>query len=104
MADGFEDVCTLYQIPDGGVRMVEAGGRDVLLSRFGKDVFAVGGHCTHAMASLADARVDGDVLTCSHHGARFDRRTGRSLSGSCPNLPVYAVRVVGAVVEVKVRG
>ena len=93
MDSEFEDACAAAQIPDGGTRMVEISGRDVLLSRFGAEVFAVGGECTHAFASLIDARVSGRHITCSRHGAMFDLSTGKSLSGACPDLPRFQVRV-----------
>jgi nitrite reductase/ring-hydroxylating ferredoxin subunit len=94
-AQNFEDVAALQQIRDGGVLFVEVGGRDVLLFRRGDTIVALGANCTHAFASLAEARIEGTVIICRAHGARFDLNTGRSLNGSCPNLPVYAAKVVG---------
>jgi 3-phenylpropionate/trans-cinnamate dioxygenase ferredoxin subunit len=93
--DSFEDVGSVQQIPNGGIRLVEVGGEDVLLSRFGESVHAVGGNCTHAFSSLGDGKVRGKTVTCAAHGASFDLTTGRAMGGSCPNLPVYSVRLEG---------
>ncbi len=99
--DGFEDAGLAAQIPEGGFRIVDVEGRDVLLTRVGGAVAAFGARCTHAFASLADATVENGAIVCARHGAKFDIRNGRSLSGACPNLPVHQVRMDGPRVLVK---
>ena len=47
-----------------------------------------------------DVEVEGDEITCPHHGARFDFRTGKAKS-SCPNLPRFEVKVEGRRVLVR---
>lgn len=93
--DDYEDVAALHQIRDGGVLFVDAGSVDVMLFRQGETVRALGPNCTHAFASLRDARIEGTTITCLRHGARFDLTTGRSLGGNCPNLPTYPVKREG---------
>ena len=100
MAD-WEDVASLHQIRDGGVYFGDAGDVDVMLFRQGDVILAWGANCTHAFASLRDARIEGTAIVCPRHGARFDLTSGRAISGNCPPLPKYQVRREGARVLVK---
>ncbi len=69
----------LAELPDGGKLVGHVGDEAVLLLRRGPEVFAVGAHCTHYHAPLADGLVTGDSLRCPWHHARFDLRTGEAL-------------------------
>ena len=61
--DDFADVGTAAQIPNGGIRVVAVGGRDIMLTRFGDDIAAMGANCTHAFASLRDGEIVGTTIT-----------------------------------------
>jgi nitrite reductase/ring-hydroxylating ferredoxin subunit len=97
----FADVGSVQQVPNRAVRFVEVDGREVMLFRADHAVVALGGNCTHAFASLRDGAIDGTVITCRRHGARFDLTNGRSLSGMCPDLPRFEVKIAGARVLVR---
>ncbi len=58
--------------------------------------FAIDDTCTHDDSSLADGYVDGDVVECAWHFAKFNIRTGEALSlpATCP-VATYAVKVEG---------
>ncbi len=57
--------------------------------------YAIEDTCTHAQASLSEGSVEGLVVTCPRHGAKFDLITGETLS-----LPaVFPVRTYPVVVE-----
>jgi NADPH-dependent 2,4-dienoyl-CoA reductase/sulfur reductase-like enzyme/nitrite reductase/ring-hydroxylating ferredoxin subunit len=66
------------KLADGAMLAGHAGGEAVLLVRRGKDIFAVGAHCTHYSAPLADGIVDGAGLHCPWHHALFDLATGEA--------------------------
>jgi 3-phenylpropionate/trans-cinnamate dioxygenase ferredoxin subunit len=99
----FEDAASVHQIRDGGIFFVEIGELDILLYRKGERIVALGANCTHAFSSLREGRVEGGVITCARHGARFDLASGRSISGNCPNLPTYQVKIAGERVLVRPR-
>src|SRR5690242_4348846 len=66
------------ELADGAVIAGHAGGEAVLLIRRGITIFAVGAHCTHYGAPLADGVVSADGLHCPWHHALFDLETGEA--------------------------
>jgi len=69
----------LGDVPAGGTLAGRVGDEPVLLSRFGAELHAVGGACTHYGASLADGLIDGETVRCPLHHACFSLRTGAAL-------------------------
>ena len=90
------DVAALDEIPARGTLEVTAGSENVLLTRDGEAVYAVGSTCPHAGGPLADGvRQDGSVI-CPWHKARFCLRSGELLDPPAVDpLPRFAVRVAG---------
>ena len=101
--EGFRDVCSTMQVPKSGVFFASVGAREILLARDAKgDIVAHSGFCTHSIGRLEGGRIEGDEITCPHHGARFNFRTGRAMT-ACPNLPRYEVRIAGRRVLVRLN-
>ena len=63
-------------LADGGMLLGHANGEAVLLARCGDEIFAIGAHCTHYGAPLADGMLVGDTVRCPWHHACFSLRTG----------------------------
>jgi NADPH-dependent 2,4-dienoyl-CoA reductase/sulfur reductase-like enzyme/nitrite reductase/ring-hydroxylating ferredoxin subunit len=76
----FTQGIALSEIADGGMMAGHVGEEQVLLVRQGEEIFAVGAHCSHYHAPLADGLVTGHVLRCPWHHARFDIRTGEAVA------------------------
>lgn len=70
------DVAGVDELADGEMRTIKAGGREVLLARVGDAFYAAAARCPHQGGFLADGRLDGTVVTCPLHGARFDLADG----------------------------
>ena len=68
----------LSDIADGGKLLGQAGGEQVLVVRSGSEVFAIGAHCSHYHAPLADGVVVDGAVRCPWHHACFDLRTGEA--------------------------
>jgi len=65
-------------------------------------VCAVSDVCTHEYVRLSGGRLDGAVIECPLHHARFDVVTGRCLARPAErDLATYAVRVVGDTIFVR---
>lgn len=97
----FIPAARLDDIPPGGLRRVEIEGRLILLARVEGGIYAMDDDCTHTSGPLDRGELDGYVLTCPIHLARFDIRDGGVLRGPARDpLPTYPVRVEGDLVLV----
>ncbi len=70
---------SVNSLPDGGRLLGRVGDEDVLLTRSGDRLFAVGAHCTHYHGALADGLVVGHTIRCPLHHACFSLETGEAL-------------------------
>jgi nitrite reductase/ring-hydroxylating ferredoxin subunit len=61
----------------GKMHKVTIDGKDVLVVNIDGTYYAVNDTCTHAGASLSEGNLDGTVVTCGWHGAKFDCKTGK---------------------------
>lgn len=95
------DAGTLSDIPDAGVRSLVVGGEKVLLSRRGTVVTCFQNACAHLGFPIHDGEVEGGIITCPHHGFRYDLASGECLTAPEVQLQSHAVRVSGSKVEVK---
>ena len=92
----FVRVCAASDLPPGRMRRVESGAEPVVVCNVDGTLHALDDTCTHSNWSLADGDLEGDVLVCPLHNARFCARTGRVLAPPAPDpLKVYPVRVAG---------
>jgi NADPH-dependent 2,4-dienoyl-CoA reductase/sulfur reductase-like enzyme/nitrite reductase/ring-hydroxylating ferredoxin subunit len=69
----------LSSITDGGKLLGIVDGEEVLVVRRGKELFAVGAHCTHYHGPLAEGLILGDEVRCPWHHACFSLRSGEAL-------------------------
>jgi len=94
-------VARVGDVPDGGVRVVRIDDLPIAIFRLGDQHFALEDVCTHDGGPLAEGFVEGDVIECPRHGARFDIRTGAVLAmPAIAPVPTYPVRVVGDAIQV----
>ncbi|HEY8539561.1 MAG TPA: non-heme iron oxygenase ferredoxin subunit [Steroidobacteraceae bacterium] len=68
------------QIADGDYAQVEVDGVTVAVFNIGGTFYAIEDTCTHDGGELAGGALEGDVVICPRHGARFCLRTGAALS------------------------
>jgi nitrite reductase/ring-hydroxylating ferredoxin subunit len=64
-------------IAPGKMQKVSVDGRDILVANINGDYYACDDTCTHAGASLAEGVLEGNVITCGWHGAKFDCKSGK---------------------------
>jgi nitrite reductase/ring-hydroxylating ferredoxin subunit len=89
-------------LKEGEVLGVEVEGRSIALYATDGGLFATDNICTHAYACLSDGWLDGEVIECPLHAARFDIRTGKVLDPpATDDLKTYQVRLVGDEIQVR---
>ena len=89
-------------LAEGEVLGVEVAGRSIALYAADDGIFATDNICTHAYACLSDGWLDGEVIECPLHAARFDIRTGKVLDPpATEDLKTYQVRLVGDEIQVR---
>ena len=92
----FVRVARTRDIAPGELLRVEVAGRLVCLANVDGVMYAVDDECTHIGGALSDGELEGCVLTCPVHLARFDVRDGRVLRGPArEDVRTHAVRVEG---------
>ena len=95
MAGTEHQACPIDALPEGAMRMVELGGRKVLLTQVQGRRYAVGATCPHAGANLAEGVLHDGVVTCPWHKAAFRVDSGERLEPpAVDDLPRFAVRVL----------
>ena len=64
-------------IPPGKMQKVTIDGKEILVVNIDGRYHAIDDTCTHAGASLSEGALDGSIITCGWHGAKFDCKTGK---------------------------
>lgn len=88
-------------IAPGDYAQVEVDGTFVAVFNIDGQFLAIEDTCTHDGGELAGGCVEGDVVVCPRHGARFSLRTGAALTPPAYEpVKTYATRVNAGIVEV----
>lgn len=111
-------VCAASEIPPGGRRIVEVGGRSIGVFNVAGRFYALHNGCPHKGGPLCEGPVcgtvlptedrsyaygrDGEILRCAWHGWEFDIRTGLSLVDPAVRARTYPVDVVDGTVVIAV--
>jgi 3-phenylpropionate/trans-cinnamate dioxygenase ferredoxin component len=104
-ATSFVPVCKISDVPEGGRLVVEVDERFVALFHVDGRFYAVDDRCSHDGGPLGDGQLEGFVVVCPRHGAKFDIRTGQVLSmPATRDIAAYEVRIEGEDVLVGVNG
>ena len=95
-------VAPAASIAAGDYTSVEIDGRFVAVFNVDGEFLAIDDVCTHDGEGLAGGELDGDVVVCPRHGARFSLRTGAVLAPPAYEpVRTYATRVINGTVEVR---
>ena len=95
-------VTRVSELAPGAMKWVAVDRERVLIANVDGTFYALRDSCGHRQALLSRGKLDGHVVECPLHFARFDVRTGRLLSGPVSaDVRTYQVRVEGDTVYVK---
>jgi nitrite reductase/ring-hydroxylating ferredoxin subunit len=97
-------------LPAGTMQSIDIEGRELLLAAVDGSIYAMLRTCTHMGWNLCEGRLDGKVVTCPRHGARFDVTTGEAvgkakllfMSTKPANLATFPVTIEGTKILIDV--
>jgi 3-phenylpropionate/trans-cinnamate dioxygenase ferredoxin subunit len=96
------DVAAIEDFPAGAVRSVEVDGAQVAVFNVDGTCYAIENICPHDGGILTGGTMEGDVVICPRHGARFCIRTGKVLAPPAyEDVVVFPVRIQAGVVQVR---
>ncbi len=100
----FVTVTRVDDLQPGQLEVFEVGDEFVAVANVDGEFCAFADVCTHDDGPLVEGELEGRVVTCPRHGARFDVCTGKALSlPAVTPLPTFNVRVVDGEVQVRVE-
>jgi nitrite reductase/ring-hydroxylating ferredoxin subunit len=76
----FLDIADVNELPSGNMKHIEVGEKEILLANSEGRVYALCDRCSHNNAPLSMGTLNGKIVTCPMHGARFDVATGKKIA------------------------
>lgn len=99
----FVTVAKTGDIPEGRVAVREVGGVRIALCNVGGRFYAIDDVCTHDGGPLDQGELEGTLIECPRHGAKFDVTDGRAVVlPAVRPVKTYEVQVEGDEVRVRV--
>jgi len=106
----FVAAAALSELANGAMKAVDVEGQELLLAKIEDAHYAVARRCTHMGENLCQGTLNGRIVTCPRHGARFDVTNGKAvgkakllfMSTTPKDLATYPVRIDGAEVLIGV--
>jgi nitrite reductase/ring-hydroxylating ferredoxin subunit len=95
-------VANLEQLPPGRGTTVSIEGKDIALFNVDGIVYAIDDACLHQGLSLGTSKLEGNIVTCSGHGWKYDVTTGSTYPVPGVGVAAYAVKVDGGRIMVSV--
>lgn len=73
------EVASTQEIPAAKMKLVEVDGKEIAIANINGKYYAFDDRCGHSSARLSMGAINGNVVTCSFHGAQFDCTTGKKV-------------------------
>ena len=98
----FVKVARIGDVAPGQAKRIDIAGRSLAIFNLNGRYHAIDDACNHRGGSLSEGQVEGDVVVCPWHGAKFSITAGE-LVGPPGRGPVrsYPTRVNGQDVEIE---
>ena len=89
------------ELPVGERWFIEVAGYSIVVFNIAGEYYAIEDVCTHDEAPVGEGELDGHEIICPRHGARFDVRTGKSLTPpAVEDVPYFPIRVTDGNLEI----
>ena len=107
---GYLEVGKISDIAEGEIKAYTVQGKDIIVVKYNGKYYAIGSKCTHRGGDLSKGKLEGKIVTCPLHGAKFDITNGENISGpkigllkiKTNNEPFYEVKIEGDSIKVNI--
>ncbi|TGK78343.1 non-heme iron oxygenase ferredoxin subunit [Leptospira noumeaensis] len=97
----FKKLISVSEVTEGSLVVVKTRHFNVVLTKVDGEYFAFEDSCTHDGEEISCGKLEGSVITCPRHFAKFDVRNGNVLAlPATEPLVIFPVRVNGTDLEV----
>ena len=97
----FQTVARASEIAPGTMKLVNLGGKAVVIANVEGTFYAFGNKCTHVGGPLAEGALEGNTVTCPWHATIFNIESGEPLEGPGEDpIPIYQVRVESGEIQI----
>ena len=86
MESKYVRVAVKSEIEVGKMKKVVLDDNDILIANVNGKYYAVDNTCTHFGGNLSEGILEGNVVTCPNHQAKFDVTTGKVVSAPAEAL------------------
>jgi 3-phenylpropionate/trans-cinnamate dioxygenase ferredoxin subunit len=101
MAD-WVNVAPAQELLPGTWRVVDVEGALIAVFNLDGQFYAIEDVCTHDGGVLTGGEIEGEVIVCPRHGAKFSIKTGAVLAPPAyESIETFPVRVEDGMVQVK---
>lgn len=98
----WQDVASIEELVPGSRRVIDVDGVAAAVFNLDGRYFAICDTCPHDGGELASGKLEGDVIVCPRHGARFSVRTGAVLGPPAyEDLKTFRLRVANGMVQIE---
>jgi 3-phenylpropionate/trans-cinnamate dioxygenase ferredoxin subunit len=109
MESTYTKAASTSDIAVGSMKTVKLGEKELLIANVNGSCYAIGNKCTHAGGDLSKGTLQGSIVECPKHHAKFDVTTGKVVSPpkmaffhpKAQDVPSYQVNVQNEDVMVK---
>src|SRR6059058_4923155 len=103
--DGFVPVAKTTDVPLGRMIVVAIDRERIVLANVNGRFYALRDMCGHRNAPLSRGKLDGHIVECPLHFARFDIRTGKLVDGPISaDVPAYGCGLRATPFSSKAKG
>jgi 3-phenylpropionate/trans-cinnamate dioxygenase ferredoxin subunit len=97
----FVTVAHRDELANGQRKLLEIDGEPIAVFNIAGKYFAIADVCSHDDGPVAEGELEGMIIECPRHGARFDLETGKALSlPAVVDIPAYPVRLQGDEIQI----
>lgn len=100
----FVTVATTDEMESQPAKCIEVDGQKIALFKTEGAFYAVSDTCTHRGGPLSEGDLEGAVVTCPWHGAKFDVKTGAVVGPPAQTgVKSYLVKVTGTNIDIELE-